>query len=146
MISREVMMDVLVLVGRLLFVLLFAASGVAHVTKTRQMAGYTASRGVPMAFAATFVSGVVMLAGAVSVALGIWADLGALALAAFCFAAALLMHPFWKESDPQARMMEQTQFFKDLSLGGAALVMFAFFAYAGQDLGLMITGPALSVD
>ncbi|MGW6871660.1 DoxX family membrane protein [Streptomyces xanthophaeus] len=98
------MRDVLELIGRLLFFLLFAASGVAHVTKTRQMAGYTASRGVPMAFAATFVSGVVMLAGAVSVALGIWAALGALAPAAFCF------------------------------------------AHAGRDLGLVITGPALSVD
>ncbi|MGW7109112.1 DoxX family membrane protein [Streptomyces xanthophaeus] len=106
MISREVMRDVLVLIGRLLFVPLFAASGVVHVTKTRQMAGYAASRGVPMAFAATFVSGVVLLAGAVSVALGIWAALGALALAlaAFCF------------------------------------------AHAGRDLGLVITGLALSVD
>lgn len=55
------------------------------------------------------------------------------------------MHRFWKESDPQAQMMEQTQFLKDTALGGAALVMFAFFAYAGHDLGLMVTGPALSI-
>ncbi|WP_412076157.1 DoxX family protein [Streptomyces xanthophaeus] len=138
-------MDVLVLIGRLLFVALFVASGVLHLTKTREMAGYTASRGVPMAVPATLVSGLVMLAGAVSVGLGIWADLGALALAAFCFSAALLMHAFWKESDPQAQMTERTQFFKDAALGGAALVIFAFFAYAGHDLGLMVTGPALSV-
>ncbi|WP_328928669.1 DoxX family protein [Streptomyces sp. NBC_00190] len=138
-------MDVLVLIGRLLFVVLFLASGTAHLTKTRQMAGYTASRGVPMPVAATVVSGVVMLAGAVSVAVGLWADLGALALAAFSFSVAVLMHRFWKESDPQAQMMEQTQFLKDTALGGAALVMFAFFAYAGHDLGLMVTGPALSI-
>ncbi|MFD9409992.1 DoxX family protein [Streptomyces sp. NPDC059989] len=138
-------MDVLVLIGRLLFIGLFVASATAHLTKTQQMAGYTASRGVPMPVVATVVSGVVMLAGAVSVAVGLWADLGVLALAAFCFSAAVLMHAFWKESDPQARMMEQTQFFKDIGLGGAALVMFAFFAYAGHDLGLMVTGPALSI-
>ncbi|MFG2981544.1 DoxX family protein [Streptomyces sp. NPDC048258] len=138
-------MDVLVLIGRLLFVVLFVASGTAHLTKTQQMAGYTASRGVPMPVVATVLSGVVILAGSVSVALGLWADLGALALAAFSFSVGVLMHGFWKESEPQTRMMEQTQFFKDTAIGGAALVMFAFFAYAGHDLGLMITGPALSI-
>lgn len=138
-------MDVLVLIGRLLYIGLFAASAVAHLTKTQQMAGYTASRGVPMPVASTVVSGVVMLAGAVSVAVGLWADLGALALAGFSFSAAVLMHGFWKESDPQAQMMEQTQFLKDTALGGAGLVLFVFFAYAGHDLGLMVTGPALSI-
>ncbi|MCJ0873853.1 DoxX family protein [Streptomyces sp. AP-93] len=138
-------MDVLVLIGRLLFVGLFAASAVAHLTKTQQMAGYAASRGVPLAVPATIVSGLVLLLGAVSVAVGLWADIGALALAAFSFSVALLMHGFWKESDPQAKQMEQTQFLKDTALGGAALVMFAFFAYACHDLGLMVTGPALSI-
>lgn len=40
-------MDVLVLIGRLLYIGLFATSAVAHLTKTQQMAGYTASRGCP---------------------------------------------------------------------------------------------------
>ncbi|MEU6890794.1 DoxX family membrane protein [Streptomyces sp. NPDC046557] len=138
-------MDVLVLIGRLLFVALFTASAVGHLTKTKAMAGYTASRGLPFPVAATLGSGLVMLVGSVSVGVGLWADLGALLLAAFSFAAALLMHGFWKEQEPQARQMEQIQFSKDMALGGAALVMFAFFAYAGHDLGLMVTGPALSI-
>lgn len=138
-------MDVLVLIGRLLFVGLFAASAMGHLTKTRDMAGYAASRGLPMAFPATIASGLLMTAGAVSVAVGLWADLGALALAAFCFTVAPLMHAFWKETDPQTRQMEQVHFLKDTALGGAALVIFAYFAYAGHDLGLMVTGPALSI-
>lgn len=138
-------MDVLVLIGRLLFVCIFAASAVNHLTHTKAMAGYTASRGVPFASAAVIASGVVLLVGAVSVAVGLWADIGALLLAAFCFAAALLMHRFWAEKDAQAKMAEQTHFFKDIALGGAGLVIFAFFAYAGHDLGLMVTGPTLSL-
>ncbi|MFK0252500.1 DoxX family protein [Streptomyces sp. NPDC090445] len=138
-------MDALVLIGRILFVLLFAVSGVGHLTQTKAMAGYAASRGVPQPVAAVAGSGVVLLVGAVSVAVGLWADLGALLLAAFCFVTALLMHGFWREREPQARQMEQVQFLKDLALGGAALVMCAFFAYAGGDLGLVVTGPALSM-
>ncbi|MEV7522060.1 DoxX family protein [Streptomyces sp. NPDC091371] len=138
-------MDVVVLIGRLLFVVLFAVSGLGHLTKTPQMSSYAASRGVPLPVPAVIVSGVVLLVGAVSIGVGLWADIGALALAAFCLAAAVLMHAFWKESDPGARMMEQVQFLKDTALCGASLVMFAFFAYACHDLGLMVTGPALTI-
>jgi uncharacterized membrane protein YphA (DoxX/SURF4 family) len=138
-------MDVLVLIGRLLFVFLFAMSAVGHLTQTGAMAQYAASRGVPAAKAATAVSGLVLAAGAVSVAVGLWADIGALLLAAFCAPTAVLMHGFWKESTPQARQLEEAMFRKDIALCGAALVMFAFFAYAGHDLGLMVTGPALTI-
>ncbi|KJY44964.1 DoxX family membrane protein [Streptomyces sp. A1547] len=138
-------MDVLVLIGRLLFIGLFASSAVNHLTNTKAMAGYTASRGVPFPALAVVVSGLVLLVGSVSVAVGLWADIGMLLLAAFCFPTAVLMHGFWAEKDPQAKMMDQVHFFKDVALGGAALVMFAFFAYAGHDLGLMVTGPALSI-
>ncbi|MGW6457201.1 DoxX family protein [Streptomyces sp. NPDC055078] len=139
-------MDVLVLIGRILFVLLFLSSGVAHLTRTRDMAGYATARGVPAATAAVVGSGLLMLVGAVSVVLGIWADLGALLLAVFLFAVAPLMHAFWKESDPAARQNELTTFLKDMSLGGAALMLIAFFSYAGGDLGLTITGPLFGID
>lgn len=48
-------------------------------------------------------------------------------LALFLFPTAFLMHGFWREADPQARMMEQTHFFKDLAMAGAALVT-AYYA------------------
>ncbi|MCP3760684.1 DoxX family protein [Streptomyces sp. TBY4] len=138
-------MDVLVLIGRLLFVMLFLGSAVAHLTKTQAMGAYAASRGVPAAVPATVASGLVILAGGVSIALGIWADLGALLIAAFAFPTAVLMHGFWREEDPQARQMEQTQFLKDIALGGAALMLIAFFSYVGDCLGLTITGPLFDI-
>jgi putative oxidoreductase len=47
--------------------------------------------------------------------------------AAFPIPTALLMHGFWKESETQARMLQITQFSKNLALAGAALPLFAFF-------------------
>ncbi|HEY9372117.1 DoxX family protein [Streptomyces sp.] len=104
------------------------------------MGGYAASRGVPAAVPATVASGLVILARGVGVALGIWADLGALLVAVFAFPTAVLMHGFWREQEPQARQMEQTHFTKDTALGGEALMLIAFLSYAGDDLGLTITG------
>lgn len=134
-------MDIVVLIGRILFVVLFLGSAYGHLTQTKAMAGYAQSRGVPAAQVATIVSGFMLLLGGLSVLLGIWADLGALLLVAFLVPTAVLMHGFWKETDPQAKQMEQIQFTKDLALGGASLMLFAFFAFVGDDLGLTITGP-----
>ncbi|MBC2905768.1 DoxX family protein [Streptomyces cupreus] len=134
-------MDVLVLIGRILFAALFLASAAGHLTRTRAMAGYAASRGVPLAVPATIGSGLLILVGGLSVLLGIWADLGALLLVVFLVPAAVLMHRFWRERDPQARQGELVHFQKDLALAGASLMLLALIAHAGTDLGLTITGP-----
>jgi putative oxidoreductase len=77
------------------------------------MAGYAASRGVPLAKPATLLTGVQILVGGLSVILGVWGDLGSLLLAAFLPATAVLMHAFWTETDPMAKQMEMVQFQKD---------------------------------
>lgn len=137
-------MDVIVLIGRILFSVLFLASAVGHVTQSAAMAPYAASKKVPAPQAAVVVSGVVQGVGALSVLLGIWADLGSLLLVVFLVPTAVLMHNFWAESDPQARQNEMIQFNKDIALAGASLMLFAFFAHT-SDLGLTITGPLFSL-
>jgi len=134
-------MSVLVLVGRIMFAAIFLNSAVGHLTKTTMLGGYAASRGVPRAKVAVFGSGLLLALGGLSVLLGVWADLGALLLVIFLVPTALLMHPFWKETDPQAKLTEQVQFFKDMALAGASLMLLALIAHAGGDLGLTITGP-----
>lgn len=123
----EVTVDVLLLVGRLLFGLIFLASAVGHLTQTEAMAGYAGSKGVPVPKVATLVSGVVILVGALLVILGLWGDLGALLLVLFLVPTAFLMHAFWKESGAMERQTEQIQFFKDLALAGGALVLLWLF-------------------
>ena len=133
-------MSVLVLIGRILFSALFITSAFGHLTQTSGMAAYAKSKGVPMAWAGTFVSGILLLLGGLSVLLGVWADLGALLLVVFLVPTAVLMHGFWRASG-EARMMEQIQFSKDISLAGAALMLMALISYAGNHLGLTLTGP-----
>jgi putative oxidoreductase len=134
-------MDIVFLIGRILFAALMLGSAFAHFSQAKPMAGYAQSKGVPAATAGVYGGGVLLLLGGLSVLLGVWADLGALLLVAFLLPTAFLMHAFWKETDPMARQMEMIQFQKDTALAGAALFFFALYSIAGGDAGLTITGP-----
>lgn len=134
-------MDIIVLIGRILFAYLMLTSAFAHFAQRKAMAGYAESKGVPAPMPAVLAGGVLLGAGGLMVLLGIWADLGALFFAIFLLPTAVLIHGFWKEKDPQARMMETIQFGKDTGLAGASLMLFALFSFAGDNLGLTITGP-----
>ena len=133
-------MDIVVLIGRVLFVALFLGSAVGHLTQSKQMGGYAESKGVPFGQLSVLASGVLLALGGLSVLLGVWADLGALLLLAFLLPTALVMHRFWEESDAQAKQGEMINFQKNIALSGASLMLFAFFANV-QDLGLTLTGP-----
>lgn len=129
-------MDVVLLIGRILFVALFLASAMGHLTQSKAMGAYAGSKGVPSPVLATQVSGVLILLGGISVLLGLWGDLGSLFLVVFLLPTALLIHGFWKETEPMAKQMEMVQFNKDVALAGGALVLFWAFS---QDPGLTIT-------
>ncbi len=134
-------MDVVILIGRILFAALFLNSAVGHFLQTDAMAGYAGAKGVPSPRLATLAGGVLLGLGGLSVLLGVWADLGALLLVVFLVPTAVLMHAFWKETDPQGRQMEMVQFMKDIALAGAALMILGLVSNAGSDLGLVLTGP-----
>jgi putative oxidoreductase len=138
-------MDVLVLIGRILFAALFLNSAIGHLTQSKAMAGYAGSKGVPAPQAVVFASGILLTAGSLSVLLGIWADLGALLLLVFLVPTALLMHNFWTLTDAEARQGDMIHFMKDVALSGACLMLLAFFSFVGDDLGLTFTGPLFDI-
>jgi uncharacterized membrane protein YphA (DoxX/SURF4 family) len=136
-------MDALLLIGRILFAILFISSGVmGHLVARAQLTGYAESTGFPMAGPAVIVSGVAIILGGIGIAAGIWIDISALVIAVFLFFTTFFIHSFWKETDQMARMMDMTQFQKDLALLGASLVFFVVAAYGG-DLGPSLTDPLL---
>jgi uncharacterized membrane protein YphA (DoxX/SURF4 family) len=137
-------MDVVLVIGRVLFALIFINSGIAHLTKLEAMTGYAKYKKVPAAKLSVIVSGLMILIGGLYIALGIYADLGALLIALFLIPAAVLMHAFWKETDATAKQNESIGFFKDLSLAGAALIIFALVA-KGTDFGPSITSAFFSL-
>ncbi len=83
-------MDVLVLIGRVLFSALFLASALGHLTQTGAMAQYAQFKGIPSPKLGVLSSGVLILVGGLSVLLGVWADLGALLLFIFLLPTAFL--------------------------------------------------------
>jgi len=134
---------IILLIGRILFVALFVSAARGHIQNhPRYVAG--AGKKLPFPVLAGWPTGVWLLAGAISIVVGIWADLGALMIAAFLVPAAVLFHPFWSETDPAARRTQEAGFYRDVSLLGAALALFALFAVSGH-VPFALTGSALSL-
>ena len=89
-------------------------------------------------------TGVMMLVGGVLIILGVWADLGALLLVLFLPAAGYLGHAYWREQDPMMRAAQKAQFWKNISLAGAALFILYAFYECGDDIALTVgNSPSL---
>jgi len=131
-------MDILLIIGRVLFSLIFIASGLSHLTKVQAMSGYAQFKKVPAPKFAVILSGLMIIIGGLYVALGVYADLGGLLLAIFLLVTAFMMHNFWTIQDPQAKQGEMINFLKNLALAGAALMIFVVVG-SGGDFGPSIT-------
>ena len=119
-------MRILFPVARLLFAVIFIAAAPRHFTHEGIL--HAADVGVPLAKLLVPVSGVMALAGGLSVALGWRARWGAWALIAFLIPVTAMMHAFWRHADPAAFHIQQAMFMKNLSMLGAALLVAQFGA------------------
>ena len=126
-------MNALLLIGRLLFAFIFINSGYSHFKNLASMTGYAQYKKVPAAKLSVIVTGLMVLIGGLSILLGTYADLGALLLVIFLIPTALLMHNFWTLEDPMAKAGDAAQFFKNISLAGAALILFVVLHKNGVD-------------
>jgi putative oxidoreductase len=125
-------MDIILIVGRILFALIFINSGFAHFAQREAMTGYAQFKKVPAAKLAVPLTGLMILLGGVSIVLGFWMDLGALLLAIFLVFSAFMMHNFWTMDDATQKMNETVAFFKNLSMAGAALIILAIVVNGGD--------------
>lgn len=131
-------MDIVMLIGRILFAIMFVLSGINHLTKTEAMTGYAQFKKVPAAKLSVQVSGLILLLGGLSVILGVWLDLGAIVLAVVLVLMALKMHDFWA-ADESSKQTEMIGFLKNISMAGGALFLFAIAAKHGAEYGPAIT-------
>jgi uncharacterized membrane protein YphA (DoxX/SURF4 family) len=116
-------MEYLFLIGRILYALVFLMSGINHLRNSGAMAGYAASKGVPAARLAVLGTGVLMLLGGLSIALGVQPTWGIVLITVFLVPATLMMHNFWADTDPMARLNNFINFQKNVAMLGAAWVM-----------------------
>jgi uncharacterized membrane protein YphA (DoxX/SURF4 family) len=127
-------MDLILVIGRILFGGFFLMSGINHFTKLEAMTGYAKYKKLPAAKLGVLISGLMLVIGGITIILGYYADLGALLLAIFLVLAAVIFHNFWKETDATAKQNEMLGFMKDIALAGAALILFALVVKHGTDL------------
>ena len=71
------------------------------------------------------VVGVLLLLGGLGVVFGIAPEASLALLIIFLVPVSFKMHPFWKEADPNAKMMDKIQFMKNMALVGALLMLYA---------------------
>ncbi len=116
----------LVPLGRLLFTLIFLESVPMHFSA--QGIGYAAQSGVPWPNVLVPLSGILALAGGLSVLLGYHARIGALLLVLFLIPVTLTMHAFWNIPDATMARMQMVMFMKNVSMLGAALMILHFGA------------------
>ena len=128
-------MDIVFLIGRILFALMFVSAGVNHLRHADAMTGYAQFKKVPAPKLSVQLSGLLMLLGGLSVITGIYIDLGAIVLAVLLVVMAIKMHDFWTVTDPQAKQAELIGFSKNISMAGGALFIFALTATKGAEFG-----------
>jgi uncharacterized membrane protein YphA (DoxX/SURF4 family) len=117
--------DELFLIGRILFGGYFLRSAYAHFAHHGMLTGYTQSKGVPAPGLAVAGSGVLLLIGGLGVLLGAYVVWALSALIIFLVPVTFMMHAYWKVADPGAKMGDQVNFWKNLALVGAILMMLA---------------------
>jgi uncharacterized membrane protein YphA (DoxX/SURF4 family) len=135
-------MDVIDLIGRVLFALVFWQNGYRQLAQRQNMVAYAQSFGAPAPAISVPVTGVVMLLGATMLVLGIWPDIAAIALFLFLVAAAFIAHRYWEHEDFGMRAGQEAQFMKNIAMAGACLVFLAVYSQFDEDL-IMLVGTVL---
>ena len=115
-----------VFAGRLLFSFIFIFAALGHFT--RQEIGYAAAQGVPLASIVVPASGLLALAGGLSILLGYHARIGAWLIVLFLVGVTPVMHNFWAVKDPMMAQVQMVMFLKNLSMLGGALLISQFGA------------------
>lgn len=118
-------MDILFLAGRILFGGFFLMMGMNHFMKRRMLAGYAQSKGVPAPGVAVFLTGLLLTMGGLGVIFDIYTNTALWLLVIFLVPTSFMMHKFWSVA-PDQKMVEMTNFMKNMALAGAALWLIGF--------------------
>jgi putative oxidoreductase len=121
-------MEYLAPVGRILLSLIFIASGASKIMDWQQPVQMMTDKGLPAVNVLLSVAVALEIIGGVSVVLGLYARVGALALLAFLIPVSVIMHNFWTLEDGPERMGEMISFMKNVSIMGGLTVVLALGA------------------
>lgn len=142
-------MEIVLLLGRIVFSIMFIGSGVGHLADESSTTGAAESSGLPNPKLMGQISGVCFLLGGAAIALGIWTDLAFLLIGVLVMIIAFTMHAFWT-MEGEEQMMQMPQFMKNLTIFGACLMGFAYYStfgsYEGFADGYQVVGSLFEFD
>lgn len=111
------------LAARLLLAYIFLSSGLSSLTNIDGAAGYFSSLGLSAPRLAAWATCLFELAAGVMIVVGIGTRRAAVALAAFCVAAAVIGHYGQGGDDPVVVFMHQQALLKDIAIAGGLLAL-----------------------
>ena len=117
--------DVILLLGRLALGAIFVKSGLAKLLALSAFAASLAGRGVPQAETWAVIGATVEFVGGIMIVTGFRVRPAALLMILFVIVATGISHRYWDFTDAAARRLQESQFFKNLSIMGGFILLFA---------------------
>jgi len=115
--------DFILLLSRFILGIYFIFNAFNHFRNLNSLTGWVQSKNVPVPKLMVILSGILLLIGGFSILLGAYIQIGVLALTLFFLPVTFVMHDFWREQDPQMKMMQMINFMKNLALWAAILAL-----------------------
>jgi putative oxidoreductase len=115
--------EYILLLSRVILGFYFLFNSFNHFRNLNSLAGWVQSKNVPAPRLMVALTGILLLIGGLSILLGVYIEIGILALTLFFLPVTFVMHDFWRETDPQMKMMQMINFMKNLALWGAILAL-----------------------
>jgi putative oxidoreductase len=128
------------LAARQLFAVTFIIASAGHFTA--DTIASAARHGVPLAGLLVPLSGLIALAGGLSLVFGYHVKLGACLLMVFLVPVTLMMHNFWAASDAAMFQQQLLLFVRNTMLMGAAMFV-VHFGGGSLSLDALLAGPSL---
>ena len=116
--------DVIVLLGRVALGAIFVKSGLQKLMALSAFAASLASRGVPQSSVWAVIGATVEFVGGILIVTGLRTREASLLTVLFVIVATGISHRYWEFADA-ARRLQESQFFKNLSIIGGFLLLFA---------------------
>jgi putative oxidoreductase len=113
----------LFLVGQVILGAYFTFSGLMHFAKGKDMAGWVASKKLPAALPGVYITGVVLALGGVGIMTQMYLPYAYGGLIAFLLIAAVTLHNFWADTNPQTKAVNMVNFQKNIALAAALLML-----------------------
>ena len=116
--------DLMVLLGRVALGAIFVKSGLQKLMALSVFAASLAGRGVPQSSMWAVIGATVEFVGGILIVTGLRTREASLLMVLFVIVATGISHRYWEFADA-ARRTQETQFFKNLSIIGGFLLLFA---------------------